>query len=222
MVLWPPTHYSAGQAAGVQRTGRAATRVAPEWRPSLSSLRYHGGMRRPTKEELQAAAGRKVPDVIARDLDVLFCGINPGLYSGATGHHFARPGNRFWPTLAGAGFTDRQLDPFDEHRLLDFGCGITNLVNRATATAAGVSDDELVRGHRNLQRKVRRHAPRWLAILGIGAYRTAFGRRQAHIGEQPERIGETGLWVLPNPSGLNANYQLPELIRLFRELRAMV
>ena len=178
--------------------------------------------RRPTKHELHAAENRKVPDVIAPGLDVLFCGINPGLYSGATGHHFARPGNRFWPALAGAGFTDLQLDPFDEHLLLDSGCGITNLVNRATATAAGVSDDELVRGRRNLQRKVRRHAPRWLAILGIGAYRTAFRRRQAHIGEQPERIGETGLWVLPNPSGLNANYQLPELIRLFGELRAAV
>ena len=161
-----------------------------------------------------------MPDVIAPGLDVLFCGINPGLYSGATRHHFARPGNRFWPALAGAGFTDRQLDPFDEHLLLDFGCGITNLVNRATATAAGVSDDELVRGRRSLQRKVRRHAPRWLAILGIGAYRTAFGRRDAHIGPQPEQIGSTGLWVLPNPSGLNASYQLPELIRLFGELRA--
>jgi TDG/mug DNA glycosylase family protein len=178
-------------------------------------------MRRPTKIEVQAAAGRTVPDVIATGLDVLFCGINPGLYSGATGHHFARPGNRFWPALHGAGFTDRLLDPFDEQRLLDAGCGITNLVARATATAADLEDAELPRGRRRLERKLQRYAPRWLAVLGIGAYRTAFGRRGARIGEQPERLGSTGLWVLPNPSGLNANYQLPELIRLFRELRVV-
>jgi TDG/mug DNA glycosylase family protein len=179
-------------------------------------------MRRPTKAELRAATGRTVPDVIAPDLDVLFCGINPGLYSGATGHHFARPGNRFWPALHGAGFTSRQLDPAEERLLLDCGCGITNLVTRTTAAAAELDDSELVRGRRNLQRKVKRNAPRWLAVLGIGAYRTAFGRRAAHIGEQPERLGSSGLWVLPNPSGLNANYQLPELIRLFGELRATV
>lgn len=175
---------------------------------------------RPTKKALQEAAGRTVPDVVAHGLDLLFCGINPGLYSGATGHHFARPGNRFWPALAGAGFTDRRLDPSEEHLLLDAGCGITNLVARTTAAAAELSDDELARGRRALERKVRRYGPRWLAILGIGAYRTAFGRRSARIGEQPERLGSTGLWVLPNPSGLNANYQLPELIRLFAELRA--
>lgn len=177
-------------------------------------------MRRPTKSELQAATGRTVPDVIGPDLEVLFCGINPGLYSGATGHHFARPGNRFWPTLVGAGFTDRQLDPAEERLLLDFGCGVTNLVRRTTATAAELDDEELARGRRALERKVRRHAPRWLAILGIGAYRTAFGRRDATIGEQAERIGSTGLWVLPNPSGLNAHYQLPDLVRLFGKLRA--
>jgi double-stranded uracil-DNA glycosylase len=177
-------------------------------------------MRRPTKSELKAAAGRTVPDVIAPGLDVLFCGINPGLYSGATGHHFARPGNRFWPALHGAGFTDRRLDPSEEHLLLDFGCGITNLVPRTTAAAAELGNSELVHGRRELERKVQRCAPRWLAVLGIGAYRAAFGRRGAHIGEQPERLGSTGLWVLPNPSGLNANYQLPDLIRLFSELRA--
>jgi TDG/mug DNA glycosylase family protein len=177
---------------------------------------------RPTREELQAATGRTVPDVIASDLDVLFCGINPGLYSAATGHHFARPGNRFWPTLAGAGFTEGVLDPSDEHRLLDAACGITNLVTRATATAAELDDDELAKGRRTLERKVRRYAPRWLAVLGIGAYRTAFGERSAHIGEQPLRLGSTGLWVLPNPSGLNANYQLPDLVRLFGELRDAV
>jgi TDG/mug DNA glycosylase family protein len=177
-------------------------------------------MHRPTKNDLQAAVGLKVPDVIAPDLDVLFCGINPGLYSGATGHHFARPGNRFWPALAGAGFTERQLDPSEERLLLDAGCGITNLVARTTAAAAELSDDELADGRRALERKVRRYAPRWLAVLGIGAYRIGFGRRRARIGEQPERLGSTRLWVLPNPSGLNANYQLPDLIRLFAELRA--
>jgi TDG/mug DNA glycosylase family protein len=179
-------------------------------------------MRRPTKSELKGAAGRTVPDVIAPGLDVLFCGINPGLYSGATGHHFARPGNRFWPTLHGAGFTDRLLHPSEEQLLLDCGCGITNLVPRTTAAAAELGNSELVRGRRNLALKVKHHAPRWLAVLGIGAYRTAFGRRGARIGEQQERLGSTGLWVLPNPSGLNANYQLPDLIRLFGELRAAV
>ncbi len=179
-------------------------------------------MRKPTKSEVQAAAGRTVPDVIAPGLDVLFCGINPGLYSGATGFHFARPGNRFWPALHGAGFTDRLLDPSEEHLLLDAGCGITNLVTRATATAAELANDELAGGRHALERKVRRYAPRWLAVLGIGAYRTAFGRRGANIGEQPERLGVAGVWVLPNPSGLNANYQLPELIRLFGELREVL
>ena len=178
-------------------------------------------MRRPTKTELQAATGRTVPDVIAPGLDVLFCGINPGLYSGATGHHFARPGNRFWPALHGAGFTDRRLDPSEEHLLLDAGCGITNLVPRATATAAELANAELADARHDLERKVERYAPSWLAVLGIGAYRTTFGRRRAHIGEQPERLGSTGLWVLPNPSGLNANYQLPDLIRLYGELRAI-
>jgi TDG/mug DNA glycosylase family protein len=163
-----------------------------------------------------------VPDVIAPDLDVLFCGINPGLYSGATGHHFARPGNRFWPALHGAGFTSRQLDPSEERLLLDFGCGITNLVPRTTASAAELDNSELVRGRRNLKRKVKRHEPRWLAVLGIGAYRTAFGQRDAPIGERPERLGSTGVWVLPNPSGLNASYQVPDLIRLFGELRERV
>lgn len=177
-------------------------------------------MRRPTKSEVQAAAGKTVPDVIAPGLDVLFCGINPGLYSGATGFHFARPGNRFWPALHGAGFTDRLLDPSEEQLLLEAGCGITNLVNRATAAAAELANEELASGRGSLERKIRRYSPRWLAVLGIGAYRTAFGRRGARIGEQPERVGDTGIWVLPNPSGLNANHQLPDLVRLFRELRA--
>ena len=175
--------------------------------------------KRPSRAELQAAAGRTVPDVIAPGLRVLFCGINPGLYSGATGHHFARPGNRFWPTLYGAGFTPRLLSPWEEELLPQWGCGITNLVARATATAAELSREELVAGRAILERKVRRHQPQWVAVVGIGAYRTAFGRPCAGIGRQFERLAGAGLWMLPQPSGLNANHQLPDLVRAFAELR---
>jgi TDG/mug DNA glycosylase family protein len=157
--------------------------------------------------------------VIAPRLKVLFCGINPGLYSGATGHHFARPGNRFWPALYAAGFTDRLLPPWEEHLLLERGYGITNLVARTTATAAELTVDEFLAGRRRLQRKVRRYAPRWVAIVGIGAYRVAFSRSGATIGRQPERLADAGLWLLPNPSGLNANHQLNDLARAFRQLR---
>jgi double-stranded uracil-DNA glycosylase len=174
---------------------------------------------RPSKEQIAAAEGAPVADVIAADLDVLFCGINPGLYSGAVGHHFARPGNRFWKTLFASGFTDRLLTPFEEHRLIDFGLGITNLVNRATATADSLEPDELRQGARRLSRKTRRHRPRWVAFLGLGAYRTAFGRRAAVVGRQPERIAGSGIWLLPNPSGLNAHYQVPDLAKAFAELR---
>ena len=176
--------------------------------------------RRPTKAEVLTAAGRTVPDIIAPGLGVLFCGINPGLYSGAIGHHFARPGNRFWPALHAAGFTPRVLAPWEEHALLELGCGITNLVARATAGADELSAAELVAGRRRLERKVRRYAPHWVAIVGIGAYCTAFGRPRAGVGRQEERLGSAGLWVLPNPSGLNANHQLPELAAAFRALRS--
>jgi TDG/mug DNA glycosylase family protein len=155
-------------------------------------------------------------------LKVLFCGINPGLYSGATGHHFARPGNRFWRALHLAGFTVQQLEPWEEDRLLDVGIGITNLVARATASADELSREELVDGRRRLQRKVLRHVPSWVAIVGIGAYRTAFGRPRAAAGMQPELIGKSRLWVLPNPSGLNANHQIDDLVRAFRALRLNV
>jgi TDG/mug DNA glycosylase family protein len=175
--------------------------------------------RRPTPEELRAAEGKTVPDVIAPGLNVLFCGINPGLYSGAVGHHFARPGNRFWPTLHAAGFTDRLLSPYEERELLARGLGITNVVARATASAGELSEAEFVAGGRRLRAKVRRYAPRFLAVLGITAYRAAFARPEATTGLQPETIGETRLWVLPNPSGLNAHYGRGELARLFRELR---
>jgi len=174
---------------------------------------------RPTKEELRDAIHRTVPDVIAPGLDVLFCGINPGLYSGATGFHFARPGNRFWPALHGAGFTPRLLKPWENRLLLDYGCGITNLVARTTATAAELSRDELVDGHQRLERKVRRYRPRWVAVVGIGAYRVGFARPRATVGPQEERIGDARLWLLPQPSGLNANHQLPQLIEAFRALK---
>lgn len=175
---------------------------------------------RPTRAELLAAAGRRVPDVIGPDLCVLFCGINPGLYSAATGHHFARPGNRFWSALHGAGFTERRLEPWEERALLARGCGVTNLVARGTATAAELARDELRAGRRRLRAKVARWRPRVVAVLGVGAYRVAFERRRAGLGPQPEALAGARLWVLPNPSGLNAHHPLPELVRMFRALRA--
>ena len=175
---------------------------------------------RPTKEQIQAATDRPVDDVIGPGLSVLFCGINPGLYSGAVGHHFARPGNRFWRVLQGAGFTNRLLSPFEEADLLGYSLGITNFVNRATATAAGVDAEELVRGVGGLRRKAGRYRPRFIAILGLSAYRTAFARPQASIGLQEEELGPSQVWLLPNPSGLNAHYQMPALIEAFGELRA--
>jgi TDG/mug DNA glycosylase family protein len=175
--------------------------------------------RRPTRAELLAAVTRTVHDVIGPDLRVLFCGINPGLYTAWSGHHFAGPGNRFWPTLHAAGFTDRQLHPSEEQQLLPLGYGVTNVVARTTATAAELAPEEFVEGGRLLAQKVALHRPRTLAVLGVGAYRTAFARPKAALGEQPERIGDARVWVLPNPSGLNANYQKADLARLFRVLR---
>ena len=163
-----------------------------------------------------------MPDVIAPDLDVLFCGINPGLYTAAVGHHFGRPGNRFWPTLHRAGFTPRLFHPSEQRDLLPLGYGITNLVARATATADELAREELIDGARILERKVRRYHPHYLAIVGIGAYRTAFERPRAKLGLQPKTIGATKIWVLPNPSGLNANYQADALVELFAELRTAV
>ncbi|XXY51576.1 G/U mismatch-specific DNA glycosylase [Sorangium sp. So ce269] len=178
--------------------------------------------RRPTKEELLAAAGKTVPDVIAPDLRVLFCGINPGLYTAAVGHNFARPGNRFWPALHAGGFTDRVLSPSEERELLKLGYGITNVVERATASADELSPEELAAGGVRLAAKVRQYRPRFLAVLGIGAYRSAFGRPQAAPGPQPETIDATRIWVLPNPSGLNASYQPEKLAAMFRALREAV
>jgi len=176
----------------------------------------------PTKADLLAAAGTTLPDVIAPGLDVLFCGINPGLYTAAVQQHFGRPGNRFWPVLHRAGFTPRLFHPDEQRELLPLGYGITNLVARATAAAAELRDDELAEGGRILERKIRRYKPRVLAVVGIGAYRTAFARPKAKLGLQPETIGATAIWVLPNPSGLNANYRPAELVELFAELRRFV
>lgn len=177
---------------------------------------------RPTREQLLAAVGKTVPDLIAPGLRVLFCGINPGLYSAAIRHHFGRPGNRFWPTLHAAGFTPRRLSPFEERELLAHGCGITNFVDRATAAADELMNEELVQGAARLERKVRRYAPRVLAVLGVGAYRTGFAQRAAKLGRQSRPIGKTEVWVLPNPSGLNAHYQGEALVRLSRELKEHV
>jgi TDG/mug DNA glycosylase family protein len=175
--------------------------------------------RRPTPAEIKAAKNKTLPDLIAPGLTVLFCGINPGLYTAAIGHHFGRPGNRFWPTLHAAGFTPRLLDPSEESELLPLGYGITNVVERATAAADELSDEEMVAGGVALREKVREYAPRFLAILGIGAYRVAFDRPKATVGLQREALGETRLWVLPSPSGLNAHYQGKDLVKVFRALR---
>lgn len=160
-----------------------------------------------------------MPDVIAPDLAVLFVGINPGLYTAAIGHHFGRPGNRFWPALHAGGFTPRLFSPDEERSLLPLGYGITNVVARATATADELTPAELIEGGRRLGAKARRYRPHVLAFLGIGSYRVAFGRPRATLGPQPETIAASRVWILPNPSGLNAHYQAADLARLFRRLR---
>ncbi|WP_165073128.1 G/U mismatch-specific DNA glycosylase [Paludisphaera rhizosphaerae] len=177
---------------------------------------------RPTREEVAAAYGKTLPDLIAPDLDILFCGINPSLYSAAVGHHFARPGNRFWPTLHAAGFTDRLLHPSEQRQLLGLGLGITNLVARATAAADELTTEELVAGGEILEAKIRRYHPAFVAVLGVTAYRSAFGRRHATLGRQPDALAGARLWVLPNPSGLNAHYQLPDLAHAFGRLKRAV
>ena len=179
------------------------------------------GMRpRPTPAELLAARDKTVRDVIGPGLDVLFCGINPGLYTAAIGHHFGKPGNRFWPALHLSGFTPELMSPYDERELLALGLGVTNVVMRTTATADELSAEELKKGAVALRRKVLRHKPGYLAVLGLGAYRVGFGVKKAAVGPQDEAIGSTKVWLLPNPSGLNAHYQLPDLAREFGRLRA--
>jgi double-stranded uracil-DNA glycosylase len=177
------------------------------------------GTRRPSSWDLTAARDKTIADVVTPGLRVLFAGINPGLYSAATGHHFARPGNRFWPALYAAGFTDRVLRPEEQEDLLPLGLGITNVVSRATARADELSGDEIRAGGRMLTAKVARLGPRWLAVVGITVYRTAFGRPGATTGQQEQTLGSTRIWVLPNPSGLNAHWNDAALAAEFARLR---
>ena len=177
------------------------------------------------KLDLEAAKDATIPDVLpaaGAPFHVLFCGINPGLYSAATGWHFARPGNRFWPALHAAGFTDRQLKPSEQQELTRYGLGITNIAPRATAQAAELTRAELTAGAARLLALVETHRPNFVAILGVTAYRTAFARPKAIIGPQPDPMGPARLWILPNPSGLNASWQPPRLAAEFRELREAV
>ncbi len=175
--------------------------------------------RRPTPEELLEATGKTMPDIIAPGLKTLFCGINPSVYSVVVGHHFARPGNRFWPALFAGGFTPHRFSPTEDQKLLDLGLGITNVAAKSSVAAADLTKAEIEAGARELEARVLRFQPQVLAILGIGAYRTGFSRPRASLGLQNERIGATQIWVLPNPSGLNAHYHPPQLARLFAELR---
>ncbi|MFF0747093.1 G/U mismatch-specific DNA glycosylase [Streptomyces sp. NPDC004111] len=172
-----------------------------------------------TPEELLSARDRVLPDVVAGGLRVLFCGINPGLMSAATGHHFARPGNRFWPVLHRSGFTPRQLRPDEQEELLSYGLGITNVVARASARADELSAEEYREGGRLLTTKVERLRPQWLAVVGVTAYRTAFDERKARIGPQERTIGDTRIWALPNPSGLNAHWTLETMAEEYGRLR---
>ena len=177
---------------------------------------------RPVKLDLEAARDATIPDVlpaVGEPFRVLFCGINPGLYSAATGWHFARPGNRFWPALHASGFTPRLLKPSQQQELTSYGLGITNMAPRATAQAAELTAAELREGGRRLESLVTTRRPGYVAILGVTAYRTAFARPKAMIGPQPDPMGPARLWILPNPSGLNASWQPPRLAAAFRELR---
>ncbi len=196
---------------------------APSWTIFSTLLLLFGMLAapppRPTKADLIAAAQKTVPDLIAPNLKVLFVGINPGLYTAAIGRHFGRPGNRFWPALFAGGFTERLLSPYENESLLERRYGITNLVSRATARADELTSEELRAGAKSLAKKVRRYRPKIAAIVGITSYRIAFDRPAAQLGLQEERIADASIWVLPNPSGLNAHYQPAALAKLFRELR---
>ena len=177
---------------------------------------------KPTKAEIQAAYGKTVPDIIAPNLNVLFCGINPSIYSAAVGYHFARPGNRLWKTLYAAGFTPRLFHPSEDRELLSLGLGMTNIGDRATARADELSKEELLAGRQTLEQKIKHYQPKVLAILGITAYRTAFHQPKAIIGRQPHGVHDAILWVLPNPSGLNAHYQVNDLARVYAEMKQFI
>lgn len=173
---------------------------------------------KPTKEDIADALNRTVPDLIGPGLKVLFCGINPGIYSGAMRLHFAKPGNRFWKVLHAAGFTDRKLEPWEEEELLKAGYGITCFCERTTARADELTREEIIAGGAALIEKIEKFKPKALAVLGLGAYRMAFDEPNAKVGRQERTIGDTEIWLLPNPSGLNAHYQLDDFARLFRQL----
>ena len=173
----------------------------------------------PSRDELQAAYGRTVPDLVAPGLRVVLCGINPSLWSGVVGYHFARPSNRLWPTLHLAGYTPRRLHPSETASLLACGLGVTNLVPRATARADELSPDEVRAGAERVASVASRWTPAWVAFLGLSAYRVAVRRPKAVVGPQPERVGGARIWLLPNPSGLNASYQLPDLVAAYAALR---
>ncbi len=188
----------------------------------LQSVRY---LSSPSKVDLEAARDRLLPDVLPAEgapFDVLFCGINPSLYSAATGHHFARPGNRFWPALHLSGFTPRLLAPREQQQIAGYGLGLTNVAPRPTAQAAELAAEELRAGGARLANLAQRSRPRFLALAGVTAYRIAFGRPRAMIGPQDEHIGPARLWILPNPSGLNAQWTVPRITQAFRELRDAV
>jgi double-stranded uracil-DNA glycosylase len=173
---------------------------------------------KPSKEDLRDAINRTTEDLIDENLKVLFCGINPGIWSGATGFHFAKPGNRFWKVLHLAGFTDRILHPSEEHELLENGYGITSFCRRTTARADELTTEEFIEGGKLLVKKLEKYKPQTLAVLGITAFRAAFQHPKAKLGLQEEKIANTKVWVLPNPSGLNAHYQLNDLAELFKQI----
>jgi TDG/mug DNA glycosylase family protein len=173
---------------------------------------------KPSKEDLRDALNRTTEDLIDYNLKVLFCGINPGIWSGATGFHFAKPGNRFWKTLHLAGFTDRVLHPSEEHELLENGYGITSFCRRTTARADELTTEEYIEGGKILVKKIKKYKPQTLAVLGITAFRLAFQQPKAKLGLQEEKIAGAEVWLLPNPSGLNAHYQLNDLAKLFSEV----
>ena len=197
-------------------TAAAGDAGAPDAAPLLAAIR------RPSAADLVAARGRCIPDLIAPGLRVLFAGINPSLYSAATGYHFARPGNRFWPALHQSGFTQRQLRPAEQYLLPGLRLGITNVVARATARADELDGAELREGGELLAALTADLGAAWLAVLGVTAYRTGFGRPGAVVGPQDELIGGARVWVLPNPSGLNAHWSGPRLGEAFGVLRAAV
>lgn len=204
------------------RPGQAGAGPNPEGRTAPLSSPMAPARPKPTPADLAAAVDRVIPDILAPWLIIVFCGINPGLYSGAVGHHFARPGNRFWPALHQSGLTDRLLSPYEDRLLPDYGLGITNLVDRTSAGEADLTAAEIRVGGRRLETKIATYRPRCVAFLGLGAYRTAYGRPRAQVGPQAEAIGEAMLWVLPNPSGLNAHYRPRDFAELFGDLRRAV